>query len=74
MKLLQKLVKVYYSISRVERYYIPLKHAYNIIRDKDLILSKEIRFQITFKAINNTIGPDSVVFIILVFGVYPRII
>jgi hypothetical protein len=47
---------------------------YDIIRDKDPILSKEIKLQIVFKAINNTIGPDSLVFIILVFGAYPQII
>jgi hypothetical protein len=47
---------------------------YNIIRDKDPILSKEIKLQIIFKTINNTIGPDSLVPIILVFRVYHRII
>jgi hypothetical protein len=47
---------------------------YNIIKNKDPILSKEIRLQIIFKAINNTIGPDSLVFIILMFRAYPWII
>jgi hypothetical protein len=71
IELLQKLVETYYLIGRIERYYIPFKHMYNIIRDKDPILSKEIKLQIVFKTINNIIGPDSLVPIILVFGAYP---
>jgi hypothetical protein len=47
---------------------------YNIIRNKDPILSKEIKLQIIFKTINNIIGPNSLIFIILVFRAYPRII
>jgi hypothetical protein len=74
IKLLQKLVETYYLINRIEQYYIPFKHAYNIIRDKDPILLKEIKLQIIFKAINDTIGPDSLVLIILVFRAYPWII
>jgi hypothetical protein len=70
---LQKLVKAYYLISHIEQYYIPLKHAYNIIKDKDPILLKEIKLQIIFKTINDIIGPDSLVPIILVFGAYPQI-
>jgi hypothetical protein len=71
IELLQKLVEAYYLIGRIERYYIPLKYAYNIISNKDLILSKEIKLQIVFKAINNTIGPDSLIPIVLMFRAYP---
>jgi hypothetical protein len=70
---LQKPVKAYYLISHIKQYYIPLKHAYNIIKDKDPILLKEIKLQIIFKTINDIIGPDSLVPIILVFRAYPQI-
>jgi hypothetical protein len=33
----------------------------------------KISFQIAVKAINNLVGPNSIIFILLVFGTYPRI-
>ena len=37
-------------------------------------INKDIALQMAFKAINNTAGPNRLVPILLVFGVYPRIV
>jgi hypothetical protein len=39
-----------------------------------LSANKEVILQITIKAVNNLVGPDGIVSILLVFGVYSRII
>jgi hypothetical protein len=36
-------------------------------------VSKQFVLQITIKAINNTVGPNSLISTLLVFGTYPRI-
>ena len=69
---LQKPVEAHHSIGRVERYHVPLRRAYNIIGEEDPGLSKQMRLQMAFKAVNDTAGPDGLVPTVLVFGPYPR--
>jgi hypothetical protein len=66
-------VEAYNSISKVERYYTPLRRVYKIIRTelKEEGIDDEVCLQIAIKAINNTAGPNSLVPILLVFRAYP---
>jgi hypothetical protein len=57
----------------VERYYSPLQRIYHIITSKILGIDKDIALQMAFKAINDSIGLDSLIPTLLVFRVYPRI-
>ena len=68
------LVEAYNSISIIERYYALLYRAYEIISAKLLDLNKDIALQIAFKAINDFARPNSIIPILLVFSVYPRVI
>jgi hypothetical protein len=66
-------VKAHNSVGQVERYYALLRRAYKIIQNelKDKQINKEIMLQMAVKAINDLAGPDDIVPILLVFGVYP---
>jgi hypothetical protein len=68
-------VKAHNSVGQVERYYVPLRHVYEIIQDKlkDEHINKEIMLQMAVKAINDSAGPDGIVPTLLVFGAYPRL-
>ena len=63
-------VKAYNSIRMVERYHSPLHHIYYIIIAELPDISKDIALQMAFKAINNSIGPNSLTPTLLVFGAY----
>lgn len=65
------LIEVYHSISMVEYYHRPLRQVYSIITIKILAIKPDSAFQIFFKAINNSIGPNGRVCTLLVFGAYP---
>ena len=69
------LVKAYNSVSKVERYYGPLRRVYKILSNELLSLStnKEVILQIVVKAVNDLAGLDGIVPTLLVFRVYPRI-
>ncbi|CAL3964912.1 unnamed protein product [Diplocarpon coronariae] len=60
-------IEAHYSISRVERYYCPLRRAFDIIIAKYLRLSDDKRLQIAIKAVNNTAGPNRIILILLIF-------
>ena len=64
------LVKAHNLISMVKRYHSPIRRAYLIITTKLPDFNKNITLQIAFKAINNSIGLDGLVPILLVFGAY----
>jgi hypothetical protein len=68
-------VEAYNSIGKIKQYHGLLRQAYKIIYDKlrDTKTSTEVSLQITIKAINDLAGPDGIIFILLVFGAYPRI-
>jgi hypothetical protein len=54
----------------VKRYYSPLCRIYHIITAELPDISKDIALQMAFKAINNFIGPNSLIPTLLVFGAY----
>ena len=58
----------------VERYHGPLHRIYHIIITELLDIGKDIALQIAFKAINDSIGPNSLIPTLLVFGAYPHIV
>jgi len=58
----------------VERYYGPLRRAYQIIITEIPEISKEMALQMAFKAINDTAGLGGLVPTLLVFGAYPRMV
>jgi hypothetical protein len=57
----------------VERYYRLIRKAYSIIIAKIPGISKDMALQMAFKAINNIARLNRLVFILLVYSVYPRI-
>ena len=60
------------SIGIVERYHGPVRRAYTIITDEIADIDKTMALQMTFKAINDSAGPDGLIPTLLVFGAYPR--
>jgi hypothetical protein len=69
------LVEAYKSVSKIKRYHGFLQQAYKIICNelRDTETNTEISLQIAVKAINDLVGPDGIIPILLVFGAYPRI-
>ena len=64
-------IKVYNSVRKVERYYVPLHYIYKIISLELKSTSKELILQMAVKAVNDFTGLDRLVPILLVFGAYP---
>jgi hypothetical protein len=69
------LVKAHNSVGLVEQYHAPLRCAYKIMKEKlkNEHINKKIILQMAVKAVNDSAGPDEIVSILLVFGLYPRI-
>jgi hypothetical protein len=67
------LVKAYYSISKIKRYYVLLQRAYDIFIEELLDMDRDILFQIIIKAINDTVSPNGLILTLLVWGVYLKI-
>ena len=67
-------VKAYNLVGIVERYYSPLRCIYYIITIELLDIGKDIALQMAFKAINDSVGPNSLIPTLLVFRAYPRIV
>jgi hypothetical protein len=65
------LVEAYWSIRKVEYYYIVLCCIYQIISKELPDLNKEMVLQIAVKAINNTAGPNGLILTLLVFNAFP---
>lgn len=67
-------VEAHNSIGKVERYHGPIQRVYRILQHEleGSDTSDEVLLQMTFKAINDTAGPDAIVPTLLVFGAYPR--
>jgi hypothetical protein len=64
-------IKVYNSVRKVERYYMPLRCVYEIISSELKGASEELTLQMAVKAVNDSAGPDRLIPILLVFGAYP---
>ncbi|KAL5601019.1 uncharacterized protein BROUX77_005268 [Berkeleyomyces rouxiae] len=67
-------VEAHNSIGTVERYYGPIRRAYQIIHVELPDLDKAMALQMALKAINDSAGPDGLVPTLLVFGAFPRMI
>jgi hypothetical protein len=65
------LVEAYWLIRKVERYYIVLHCAYQIVSKELPNLDKEIALQIAIKAVNNTAGLNRLILTLLVFSAFP---
>jgi hypothetical protein len=67
-------IEAYNSVGKIERYYTFLQQIYKIICNKFHDTSIKMSLQIIIKVINDSVGPDVIIPIFLVFGAYPRII
>jgi hypothetical protein len=69
------LVETYYLVGKIKRYYGSLQQAYKIISKelRGINTSNKIKLQIVIKTINDLVGPDNIISILLVFGAYLRI-
>ncbi len=65
-------VEAHNSVGLVERYHGSLRRIYKIITDEVPGIDKDLALQMSFKALNDTAGPDGLVPTLLVFGAYPR--
>ena len=65
-------VEAHHSIGKIERYHVPLKRAYEIIRQEMPDTTADIILQAAIKAVNDTAGPKGLIPTLLVFGAYPR--
>ena len=63
-------VKAHNLVRMVKHYYGPLHHIYYIIITELPDISKDIALQMAFKAINDSIGPNSLIPTLLVFRAY----
>ena len=70
------LVEVANFIGLIKRYYVLLRYAYEIIIEelKNQVVVKDIYLQITIKAINNIVEYNNLIFTLLVFDIFLRII
>lgn len=63
-------VEAHYSIAFVKYYHNPLYQIYCIITTKFPGIKFELTFQISFKVLNDLIGPNGLILALLMFGVY----
>ena len=56
----------------IKRYYGSLRQVYFIITSEIPSIESDLALQMSFKAINNFVGPNGLVSTLLVFGVYSR--
>jgi hypothetical protein len=75
IKIKEILIEAYNLIGKIERYYALLQYVYKIIYNefRGTNTSAEISLQIAVKAINDSVGPNGIIPILLVFGAYPRL-
>jgi hypothetical protein len=66
------LVEAYYLVGIVEWYYNMVRRAYKIIIAEIKGINKDVVLQMAFKVINDTVGLDGIVPILLVYGALPR--
>jgi len=66
-------IKAHNLVGIIKRYHGLIRRAYSIITTKIPDISKDIILQIAFKAINDIVGPDRLVLILLVYSAYSRI-
>ena len=67
-------IEAHNSVGKVERYHVPFRRAYKIIREEYPSASRELALQTALKAVNDTVGPNGLVPTLLVFSAYLRIV
>ncbi|EKD12973.1 hypothetical protein MBM_08927 [Drepanopeziza brunnea f. sp. 'multigermtubi' MB_m1] len=67
------LVEAYYSVGLVERYYVLVRRAFEIVIKELPKALKEDRLQMAIKAINDITGLNGLVLILFVFKTLPRL-
>jgi hypothetical protein len=67
-------IKTHHSIKMMKRYHDSLRRIYSIIAIEISDIDFEIILQMTFKALNDSIEFDELIFILLIFEVYLRMI
>jgi hypothetical protein len=67
-------IEAHHSIEMMKRYHDPLRRIYSIIAIEISGIDLEIALQMTFKALNDSIELDELILILLIFGVYLRMI
>ena len=67
-------MKAHHLIGQIEKYHRPFCRIYSIIAIETPGVDLEAAFQMAFKAINNSVGPNGLVPTLLVFGAHPRMI
>jgi hypothetical protein len=67
-------VETHHSIEVIERYHDSLRRVYSIITTEISNIDFEITLQMTFKVINDSIELDDLIFTLLVFEAYSRMI
>ena len=67
-------VKAYNLVGTVKHYYGPLYYIYYIIIAELLDIGKDMALQMAFKAINDSVGPNSLIPTLLVFRAYLYIV
>jgi hypothetical protein len=63
-------IETHHSIEMMKRYHDSLRRIYSIIAIEISDIDLEIILQMTFKALNDSIELDELIFILLVFEVY----
>lgn len=61
------------SMTFVERYHHPLRRAHKIIQDESPNNPADVCLQMAVKSINNSVGPDGRISILLVYRCLPRL-
>jgi hypothetical protein len=76
MRIIVKIVSIeaHHSIEMMKRYHESLRRAYSIITTEISEIDSELTLQMTFKIINDSIEFNDLIFILLVFDVYSRMI
>jgi hypothetical protein len=76
MKIIVKIVSIeaHHSIEMMKRYHESLRRIYSIIATEISKIDSELVLQMTFKIINDSIELNDLIFILLVFDVYSRMI
>lgn len=65
-------VEAHHSVDLVEHYHKPLRRVNSIITTKILGIEPNSALQMSLKAINDSVGPNRLVPILLVFDAYPK--
>jgi hypothetical protein len=67
-------IEIHHSIGMMKRYHDSLRRVYAIITIEISSIDLEIALQMTFKVINDSIELDELIFTLLIFDVYLRMI